>query len=127
MIMDQIKYIYDSTNDEFHDIMDVGEAYIFDDLNLDAGWLTLCLVLYDEGYRDFDGMNAKIDITSLDSVIRWAVFNHKDKDCRVLQFQIKPVKGCLDMYEWVEEHILSEIKDAQDKIHVEKFEQSLVI
>lgn len=122
-----MKYIYDATNDEFHDIMEVGEAYIFDDMSMDNGWLTLCLVLYEGGYKDFDGMNAKIDITSLTSVIRWAAFNHKDKDCKVLQFQIEPVKGCLDMYEWVEEHILSEIKDAQDKIHIDKFEQSLVI
>jgi len=124
---EEIKYIYDKNHDEFYDIMEVGEAYIFVDNNHDTGWMLLCLVLYNGGYKDFDGLSVKIGIVGYDAVVRWAEFKHKDAGgCRVVQFQVKPPKN-VDGHEWIEEHILADIKGAQDKFHSDKFDQSIVI
>ena len=122
-----VKYIYGRTNDEFYDIMDVGEAYIFDDLDLDAGWLRLCLVLYKGGYKDFEGLNTNDGVLSYDAVEKWVSWHHTDgKEYKILKFAVGPV-GDYDTREWIEEHILSEIKDAQDKLHNDMFDQSLLI
>ena len=124
---EKVKYIYDKNRDEFFDIMEVGEAYIFVDLNHDPGFMALCLVLYKGGYKDFDGLSVQMDLVGLDAVVRWSEFKHeKTGGCRVVMFQVKTPEN-FDGREWIEEHILAEIKDAQDKLHSDMFDQSLLI